>query len=59
VYGYRLRPAGEHETDVTSYCDWSNVREKFRTGTTWPVVPVEALESSLAKLDRIVTGREP
>jgi MFS family permease len=58
VYGYRLQPVGEHETDVTSYCDWSGLSEKWLARTTWPVVPASALQQSLQKLERLVT-QEP
>jgi hypothetical protein len=53
VWGYALAPAGEGETDVTSYCDWSGVPERRRTATRWPVVPVESMAASLARLDAI------
>ncbi len=56
VYGWALEPAGEAETDVTNYCDWSEADEGMRTGVTWPVVPVSMLEQSVEKLDRMVTG---
>lgn len=57
VYGYLLEPVGEQETDVTSYCDWSGLSEKWLARTTWPVVPASALEQSLQNLDRLMTDR--
>lgn len=54
VYGWRLDPVGEHETDVTNYCDWSDASEQMRTDLTWPVVPVAMLEQSVENLDRLV-----
>ncbi len=57
VYGWLLEPADDGSTDVTNYCDWSNIVEALRAaGRTWPIVPVTMLEESLAKLERIVTA---
>ncbi len=50
VYGYELAPAAEGGTAVTSYCDWSAVIPAIRARMTWPVVPVDRLEQSLANL---------
>jgi hypothetical protein len=55
VYGYLLEPAGDSATDVTSYCDWTGVPEKWKAATTWPIVPLRMLEESLVNLDRLVT----
>jgi uncharacterized protein YndB with AHSA1/START domain len=56
VYGWQLDPVGDAETDVTNYCDWSNMSEQLRAaGRTWPIVPLEMLEETMAKLERIVT----
>jgi uncharacterized protein YndB with AHSA1/START domain len=54
VYGYELRPVGPEATDVTLYCDWtevpaSSIRDRF------PIVPVHMLEQSLDNLERIAT----
>ncbi|MCU1533360.1 MAG: hypothetical protein JWO49_2931 [Arthrobacter sp.] len=57
VYGYRLEPVGGQETEVTSYCDWSAVSEKWRRRLSLPVVPVEALQRSLDNLARLVEDR--
>jgi hypothetical protein len=54
VYGYRLDPLGDLETEVTSYCDWSEVPERWLARLSWPVVPVTALESSLDNLQQLV-----
>jgi hypothetical protein len=56
VYGYLLEPVNDRETEVTSYCDWSGVPEKWKARVSWPVVPLYMLEKSLEKLDRIVTA---
>ena len=56
VYGWQLEPVDEHHTDVTNYCDWSNISDSLRAaGRTWPIVPLAMLEESVAKLDRLVT----
>lgn len=57
VYGWQLDAVDENTTDVTNYCDWSNIVDSLRAaGRTWPIVPVEMLEESLAKLNRLATG---
>ncbi len=56
VYGWQLEPVSDSETDVTNYCDWTNIVPALRdSGRTWPIVPVEMLEESLAKLDGLAT----
>ena len=56
VYGYRLEPA-DGGTRVTSYCDWSNLREDYRPFLTFPIVPESALKGTLGILDRTVRRR--
>jgi hypothetical protein len=55
VYGWQLEPIGDAETDVTNYCDWTNISDEMRSGVTWPVVPVEMLEHSVENLERLAT----
>lgn len=56
VYGWLLDAVDENTTDVTNYCDWTNIIDGLRAaGRTWPIVPVEMLEASLDKLERLVT----
>jgi hypothetical protein len=55
VYGWQLEPVSDTETNVTNYCDWTNISEELRATSQWPVVPVEMLEESIAKLARLVT----
>ncbi len=56
VYGWQLDAVSDTETDVTNYCDWTDIVQALRdAGRTWPIVPVEMLEESLAKLERVVT----
>jgi uncharacterized protein YndB with AHSA1/START domain len=57
VYGWQLEPVDDDHTDVTNYCDWTNIVDELRArNRTWPIVPVAMLEESVAKLDAIVTG---
>ena len=57
VYGYVLEPAGDGETDVTSYCDWSGISPELRERIPrWPIVPKMALISTLEKLDALATA---
>lgn len=56
LYGWQLEPAGENETDVTNYCDWTNISAEMRANHSWPIVPLAMLESSVAKLERLATG---
>ena len=55
-YGWQLDAVNDHETDVTNYCDWTDIIEPLRArNLTWPVVPASMLEESVARLERIVT----
>jgi hypothetical protein len=57
VYGWLLQPIDPETTEVTNYCDWSNIVPELRArNRTWPIVPVEMLEQSLVKLEQLVTG---
>jgi hypothetical protein len=56
VYGYRLE-AVDGGTRVTSYCDWSDLREDYRPFLTFPIVPESALKGTLGILDRTVRRR--
>jgi uncharacterized protein YndB with AHSA1/START domain len=58
VYGYLVEAVDENTSEVTNYCDWSAISEKWRARTTWPVVPASMLEQSLDKLERLVTDGE-
>ena len=60
VWGWQLDPVTDSETDVINYCDWSGISDDLRARFTWPVVPVEMFERSIANLARIAaTGPEP
>jgi uncharacterized protein YndB with AHSA1/START domain len=54
VYGYSLEPV-ESGTVATSYCDWSNVHEKYRTQINFPIVPESSLRATLGILARTVS----
>ncbi|MDT0276749.1 SRPBCC family protein [Blastococcus goldschmidtiae] len=56
VYGYRLEPV-DGGTRVTSYCDWSDLREDYRPFLIFPIVPESALKGTLGILDRTVRRR--
>jgi hypothetical protein len=56
VYGWRLEPVDDAQTDVTNYCDWTDIPEERRSARSWPIVPVHMLERSVANLERIATS---
>ncbi|WP_267897915.1 SRPBCC family protein [Nocardia suismassiliense] len=56
IYGYRLAPA-EGGTLVTSYYDWSQISEQWKSRLTFPVVPESALKATLGILERTVRRR--
>jgi hypothetical protein len=49
-YGYRLEPAEDGITNVTSYYDWSKVSEDAKS--RFPIVPDTALRATLGILER-------
>ena len=55
VYGWQIEPVSDTECDVTNYCDWTAVSQKYLDRRPWPVVPVEMLEKSVQNLERIAT----
>jgi len=57
VYGYLLEPVGDNETQVTNYCDWSDVSDKWRARISWPVVPASMMSKSLDRLAQVVADR--
>jgi hypothetical protein len=54
VYGYRLEPAADGATLVTSYYDWSNIDPTWREAGIFPVISEGALRATLGILDRTV-----
>jgi len=57
VYGWSLAPAGDDATEVTLYCDWTDIADWMRkVDREWPIVPEHMLEQSLDKLETLVTA---
>lgn len=54
LYGYRLEPADDGGTLVTSYYDWSQIDETYREAGVFPVIPEAALRATLGILARTV-----
>jgi hypothetical protein len=54
VYGYRLEPAGDDGTLVTSYYDWSSIDPQWRDAGIFPVISEGALRATLGILARTV-----
>jgi hypothetical protein len=59
VYGYALSDNRDGTTDVTSYCDWTAVPDKYKVPGVWPIVPQTALRSSLGILERVIVRQVP
>jgi hypothetical protein len=55
VYGYRLEPAEDGGTLVTSYYDWSDIDPKWREAGIFPVISEGALRATLGILARTAT----
>jgi hypothetical protein len=53
LYGYRLEPKDDG-TLATSYYDWSQIKEEYRTRGIFPVIPEAALRATLGILARTV-----
>lgn len=58
VYGYRLEPV-EGGTRVTSFYDWSDIRQEWRDKGVFPVVAPESLRATLGVLERTVRRGYP
>ena len=54
VYGYRLEPAGDQGTLVTSYYDWSSIHPQWREAGIFPIISEGALRATLGILARTV-----
>ncbi len=59
VYGYRLEPAGDEGTLVTSYYDWSSIHPHWREAGIFPVISEGALRATLGILARTVARGFP
>jgi hypothetical protein len=53
LYGYRLEPS-ETGTLVTSYYDWSQIDDRYRSRGIFPVIPEAGLRATLGILARNV-----
>lgn len=47
VYGYRLEPADDGGTLVTSFYDWSDIDPEWRKANIFPILPESALRAKL------------
>ncbi len=56
LYGYLLTPA-DGGTDVTLYCDWSAVDQKWKDNGVFPVIAEGTLRATLGILDRTIAWR--
>ena len=54
VYGYRLAPAEDGGTWVTSYYDWSDIHPEWRERDIFPVVHPSSIKATLGILARTV-----
>ena len=59
VYGYRLEPADDGGTVVTSFYDWSDIDPEWRKANIFPIIPESALRATLGILDRTVRRGYP
>lgn len=57
TYGYRLEPAEEGGTLVTSIYDWSDIHPVWREAEIFPILSEGALRATLGILDRSVRRR--
>jgi len=57
LYGYQLEPS-EIGTLVTTYYDWSEIREDFRDKGIFPVIQESALRATLGILARTVENQQ-
>jgi hypothetical protein len=53
-YGYRIEPADEGGSLVTSYYDWSEIEQSWRDANIFPVISEGALRATLGILARTV-----
>src|SRR5258708_18944283 len=59
VYGYRLEPAGDGGTLVTSYYDWSALHEQWRQAGILPGISDHALPATPRVLPQALAPRYP
>ncbi len=58
VYGYRLEPI-EGGTSVTSYYDWTDIRQDWKDAGVFPILQEGALRATLGILARTVAPGRP
>lgn len=58
VYGWHIEPLGDAACLVTNYCDWANISDQLRAKFSWPVVPADRLQKSVANLKRIASPED-
>jgi hypothetical protein len=58
IYGYLLEPV-EDGTLVTSYYDWSEIAEEWRSANIFPVISQATLRATLGILERTVANSTP
>jgi hypothetical protein len=56
VYGWELVVDDDDTTEVTNYCDWSGLNPKLKGKIAFPVVPIDMLEASVARLAEVAEG---
>jgi hypothetical protein len=56
-YGYRIEPADDGSSLVTSYYDWSEIDASWREANIFPVISEQALRATLGILARTVEPR--
>jgi len=59
VYGWEMTAVNADETEVTNYCDWTGIPEKWLESVPFPVVPVSMLEQSVENLAELVARGTP
>jgi uncharacterized protein YndB with AHSA1/START domain len=57
VYGWEITAVGPGETEVTNYCEWTNIPEMARPH--FPIVPVAMLEKSVENLAALASRQSP
>jgi hypothetical protein len=54
LYGYKLTPGADGTTEVTSYCDWSGIKDDWKQSGYFPVIRATTLRATLGILERVV-----
>jgi len=57
VYGYEIRTAGEGQSEVTNYYDWSDLLPEYRDRVTFPIIPQSMMERSMDNFVALVNDR--